>query len=414
MAVRKIRGWWYVDLRAGRRTRYRKKSPENSRAGAQAYELVLRQRLARAEPIGGKEAQPAPTFADFASRWFREYVEVNTKPSTRHGYDQALKCHLIPFFGRSRLSEIGTEDIERFKTEKRRAGLSPKTINTRLSVLRRCLDTAHEWGYLSTLPRFKWLKVPPPSFDHLAPSESARLLAASASSRWHLVVRCALRTGMRLGELLALRWEDVDLERRRIVVCRALSAGVVCSPKNNRTRFVPLTSDLAEALAAAQPEGEYVFTGILGAPRCIYTAEEALKRICKRAGLRGIGWHVLRHTFASQLASEGVPLRLVQQLLGHSTIVMTERYAHLAPSVLDQVVEVLLDAERRDLAKMWAAGGHQLVDKRVGEPLRLLPGGASAHEGTAKVRAENNETPRHETKRFLGSPKGNRSSRDCE
>lgn len=105
-------------------------------------------------------------------------------------------------------------------------------------------------------------------------------------------------------------------------------------------------SDLRAALATAPREGKYVFVGVAGCPRSPYTAEEALARITKKAGLRHIGWHVLRHTFASQLATAGIPLAKVQHLLGHQSVVMTERYAHLAPSGLDGVVNVLLEAEK--------------------------------------------------------------------
>lgn len=145
-----------------------------------------------------------------------------------------------------------------------------------------------------------------------------------------------------MGELLGLRWEDVDLSAGRINVRQSYVQGVFGLPKSGKSREIPLGDEVIEALRTHRHErGSLVFcdTGgnVLTAGRLAWP----LKRALKRAGLREIGWHVLRHTFASHLAMRGVPLKAIQELLGHASIVTTMRYAHLAPHVARDAVRLL-------------------------------------------------------------------------
>jgi len=156
------------------------------------------------------------------------------------------------------------------------------------------------------------------------------------------MILVAMRTGMRMGELLGLRWVDVDLSAGRIYVRQSYVKGHCGLPKSGKPREIPLGDDVIEALGAHRHErgplvfcdaaGNVLTAGLLGWP---------LKRAVKRAGLRAIGWHVLRHTFASHLAMRGVPLKVIQELLGHASIVTTMIYAHLAPHVARDAVRVL-------------------------------------------------------------------------
>ena len=144
-----------------------------------------------------------------------------------------------------------------------------------------------------------------------------------------------LTTGLRQGELLALRWEDVDLVSGRLLVRRAVTRGVIGTPKSGKSREIPLGRRGARgAQAHRHLRGELVFCDdggrMLTQGRVQVAARGARAR---RPGLRRIGWHVLRHTFASHLVMRGAPLKAVQELLGHATIEMTMRYAHLSPDV---------------------------------------------------------------------------------
>ena len=146
MAVRIIKGSWWVDFRAGH-TRYRKRSPENSCAGAKDYEATLRQKLARGEFIEVAErATPQDqVFGQFAWQWFDQYVVPNNKPSEQKTKKYILSASLVPFFGKMRLGKITTHDIERYKAHALKENVSRKTINNRLTVFRKCMTTAYDW-----------------------------------------------------------------------------------------------------------------------------------------------------------------------------------------------------------------------------------------------------------------------------
>jgi integrase len=342
MTARLIRRSWWVDFRFNY-TRYRKRSPENSRAGARAYEAALRQRLARGEDIDGKrQLSERQTFAEFAGNWFNEYVVSNNKPSEQRTKKYVLSASLVPFFGRMAVSEIGVRDIERYKAALLLEGLSRKTINNRLTVLRKCLHTAFDWlAIKGTPPKIEWLKCPPPHTDYLTPDD-CKLLLRHASGIIGEMILSALRTGMRQGEIKGLQWSSIDWLNRSLTVRHTYSDHTksLGSPKGNRERHIPLDVDLEDALGARKRATGYVFLDALGRPFDHYRLSAALAKICERAGLRKIGWHTLRHTFASHLAMNGTPLNIVQALLGHASIEMTMRYAHVAPSALRTAIEL--------------------------------------------------------------------------
>ncbi len=165
---------------------------------------------------------------------------------------------------------------------------------------------------------------------------------------WRDMLLMALRTGMRLGELSGLDWADIDFQRKIVVVRRSLVRGILGTPKSNKTRYIPLTNDLCQTIYGRRQKQGFVFHQADGRPFSESSTMKAMRRICKKVGIRRIGWHTLRHTFASQLVSEGVPLNVVQELLGHCSIVMTMKYAHLAPLATRSAVDVLEKAEERE------------------------------------------------------------------
>src|SRR4051794_23730944 len=127
MAVRILRGSWWVDFRFSQ-TRYRKRSPEDSRAGAQVFEVTLRQRLARGEPIDGLQSQLYPAFSEFSRQWLRDYVRPNNKQSEQLAKKYNVESSLMPFFGSISVDKISAHDIERYKAQQVKAGYSNKTI----------------------------------------------------------------------------------------------------------------------------------------------------------------------------------------------------------------------------------------------------------------------------------------------
>ncbi len=341
-----VRLFWMVDVKVrmatGRPIRVRRVSPVQTKRGGEAFERQLREKILNgAIGADGKdvaEQNEVPTLEKFSKEFLLNYAKANNKPSEVSMKTSILGGHLVPALGKKRLDEIDPRAIEGYKAKKLAEKLHPKTVNNHLTVLRKLLVTAVEWRLLGHTPLVKWLKVPKPKFDFLTFEESPRLVAA-AKSGWSTMMLVALRTGLRIGELRALRWEDVDLVAGRIVVSRAAWKNTVGTPKNGRTREIPLSPDALGALQAHRHlRGPFVFCEDDGAMLTENAVKHPLWRACRMAGLREIGWHVLRHTFASQLVMTGVPLKAVQELMGHTTMEMTMRYAHLAPEVRNEAV----------------------------------------------------------------------------
>lgn len=342
MATRLIRKSWWVDFRFDLK-RYRRRSPENSRTGARAYEIALRKRLARGEELDGKKAQARLlTFAEFVPQWFAEYVVPNNKASEQRVKKYTLSASLVPFFGKTPVAAISVRDIERYKAQLLHEGKSRKTINNHLTVLRKCLHTAYEWMQLNgTPPKVVWLKCSPPRTDYLAMDECDLLLGHSTGTIREMILT-ALRTGMRQGEIKGLQWASIDWVNRSVAVRHSLSdyTMLLGTPKGNRERHIPLDIDLLEVLSARRQAEGYVFLDENGQPFTHKKVSAALARVCRLAGVRKVGWHVLRHTFATHQSMNGTPLNIVQALLGHASITTTMRYAHVAPSALRTAIEL--------------------------------------------------------------------------
>lgn len=388
MAVRKIRGRWWVDFRH-EFTRYRKKSPATNREGALAYEATLRGRLARGEPLEVASAKRCPTLAEFSARWFSSYVNQN-KPSEQATKRIIFRAHILPTFGRTPLDQITTERIAAYQAEKQRQGLSNKTINNHLAALSCCLRVAMEWGEIERKPKIAKLRVPPPEFDFLTSEETAKLLATAGDEYWKTMVLFAARTGLRRGELMGLDWSCLNLyaPRPSVHVRQALVLRQLTSPKSHKPRVVPLTPDVVQALGALPWRTGFVFGREGGQkPQRPENVRLALHRLCDEAGMRRIGWHVLRHSFASQLVASGVPLRAVQELLGHSDITVTMRYAHLEPSLLHEAVQ------RLDAAHLGA--GLQAVNRRPAPAERYEA--RVSHDILGNPWAQEAHSDRHET-----------------
>lgn len=345
MTARKIDGHWYVDLRIEKK-RIRKRSPVDTKRGAQQYEAVLRTRALAGEPLDGSKpekevVQKQLTFAEHLDEWLAVYVPTKGRPSEQDTKRSIVNRHLKPKLGHYQLDMLSVLVIDRFKAAQLDAGLSPKTINNQITVLRRSLATAVKWQRIATVPSIESLPTTLPDFAWFEPDEAEDLIEATEREHQAMVMT-AIRGGLRRGELQALRWADVNLRRRKISIRRSRYRDTEGPPKNGQPREVPLCDSLLSALRAHRHlRGDYVFCLEDGSPIPRQTMWRIMDRACRRAGLRRLQWHALRHSFASHLVAKGVPLRAVQELLGHSDIRMTMRYAHLAPAHLVDAVAVL-------------------------------------------------------------------------
>jgi integrase len=254
-----------------------------------------------------------------------------------------LNHHLLPVFGRMRLDGISAKDVEHMKAGLLDRGRSRKRVNNIINVLSKILKYAEELEVIDRIPRMKMLKVAPQKFDFLTFEEFERLVsAATVEPDWHAAVIVAGEAGLRLGEVLALEWGDIDLKAGLLTVMRTDWRGQVGAPKSGKARKVPLTARAMAALRSIRHlKGKLVFCWEDGSPWTFTTMRAGLKRQQKRAGIRITGWHVLRHTFCSHLAMRGAVPKAIQDLAGHQSVAVTNRYMHLGPGELRNAIALL-------------------------------------------------------------------------
>lgn len=351
MSAIKKRGKWY----------FRKRVRGNGRIFVTPSDYGLSNTKVGAEEAGRRriaellgEAKPppsrltSPTLSDFEPI-FIEHSEAKNEYSTVKAKRQILRDHLVPAFGPYQLHEITFARIEDFKNQlviededdEDDEALSGKTANNILSVLRRLLVLAKKRGAIATVPEIEWFPTTPGKFDFLT-FEEADDLIESAEPEWRCMIAVGAKCGLRQGELLGLRWEDVDLKNGRITVRRSIVRGRIKGTKSRRIREVALGEDVALELARHRHlRGPWVFADADGNHLTNGECKHPLYRACTGAGLRLIGWHVLRHTFCSHLAMMGAAPTTIQKLAGHATLRMTERYMHLSPHVTRDAVKLL-------------------------------------------------------------------------
>lgn len=340
MAIIKRNKSYWIDIGFNHQ-RIRKRSPENSYKGAMAFEALIRQKLARGEALSEPKPHDKKLFCEIALQWLEVYVKNNNKYSEFLSRQYILKGRIIPFFKSKYIDEISSYNIEQYKQYLlSKQGLSPKTTNNYLCILGRCLKSAAEWGMLQTVPQIKLVKVPPQKYDYLTEAE-AELLLNSAEGMWQNMILLAVRTGLRFGELIALKWEDIKFSDGILTVTRNIVRNIEGSPKNNKSRIIPLTQSVLQMLSGIDKKYEYIFHDKNGRPLKHDFCRDNLHAICKKAGLRTIGWHGLRHSFASHLASGHNSIVAIKELMGHSDIKTTMRYAHVNLPVLKNVIQSL-------------------------------------------------------------------------
>ena len=333
------------------RWRVRWHAPDGTRPGQTfateaAARVFLRRKQVDLDDIrAGLKATPSesPIFSAFAEEFMSTYVAANNKPSERMAKRCMLTFHLLPAFGPLRLDEITGAHVERFKAGKIEAKLAPKTVNNMLTCLGKMLRFAADAQVIDKLPRIKFLRVFKKPIDFLTADEAARLIeAAKADPEQLAAILCGLDAGMRVGEIRALEWGDLDLVAAKMIVQRTNYRGHTGSPKGGRLRTIPLSGRLVSALKSARHlKGEAVFADAVGAIWSRGEADTRLRRAYRKAGLRKIGWHTLRHTFCSHLAMLGAPVRTIQELAGHASITTTMGYMHLTPSASREAIALL-------------------------------------------------------------------------
>ncbi|MDA8069789.1 MAG: tyrosine-type recombinase/integrase [Actinomycetota bacterium] len=280
-------------------------------------------------------------FAQAAADWMR-YIEVDRerKPSTVAGYRWILNAQLLPAFGGMAVEEMTTEVIERWLA---RLGGAASSRRKALVLLHGILKRARKaWGLAANAASD--VEKPPlrrsGEIQVFSPEEVWALVRAAASREDAALYLTAAFTGLRMGELIALCWRDVDFPGSAIRVRASYSTGALTTPKSGKVRAVPMAPDVASALAALGRradwvgEDDLVFPGETGS----FLDGSALRRRYKRAlveaGLRPLRFHDLRHTFGTRMIAKA-DIRRVQEWMGHADIQTTMRYLHYSPRAQD-------------------------------------------------------------------------------
>ncbi len=277
------------------------------------------------------------TIKNFSEKYLELYAKTN-KSSWKT--DRSCIKNMNHHFGGIFLSELTSETIEKFKKDKLSNGLQKSTVNRYLAILRKMLNLAKDWGYL---PESKEIRIRLfPERDNLkerilSGDEEKRLMQTS-SELVKSVITVALNTGMRLREILNLKWGQINFHARVIKVDNA---------KNGRIRYVDINTPLLcelQMLRSRDGQSQHVFFNPdTGKP--YLDTKKGFKAACRRAGIEGLRFHDLRHTFASRLIERGADLITVKDLLGHSTVKMTERYTHSSRQSKRNAVELLAQRE---------------------------------------------------------------------
>jgi integrase len=340
------RGGRYVVTYSDPSGRRRKRS-----AATLAEARLLKSTLAADIARGEYRELARVRFDEYARDWVHGYqgrTSRGIRPTTLEDYRRDLEGDAIPFLGSRRLGEIEPRHVKALARHLGDRGLAPATVRNVMAPVRALFATAVEEGLIRSNP-CAGLRLPGSSTAAdarraLTEEELAHLLDETPE-RWRLVVRFLAQTGLRVGELIALRWEDVDLDARRVRVRRRLYRGTVDTPKSHYgLREVPISARLAEDLGRHREASIFasdedpVFATRTGDP---LSGGNLLRRVVKPAAERaGVGWaglHTLRHTCASMLFRAGWNAKQVQMVLGHHSPAFTlATYVHVVPADLPE------------------------------------------------------------------------------
>lgn len=339
------RGWWvsYIDA-TGERVREKVVAHTRQQATDALHRIKAKEETARVLGI-----RPASDIAvEDLFRRYRRHQKPRIRSTTYArlgGILDTLKARL-PLLARQIDKRTVAEYIE---TRSGVDEMKPGTVVKEISVLKHCLKLAVEWGELNQNPAAgaRLPKLPPGKTRYLTPGELKAALE-SAPDWLRAPMAFAACTGVRRGELLSLRWMDVDVKNRRLYLRET---------KNGALRILPL-QESALAVLRSLPQGapgDPVFAGVDPAFLSVYA-----KRVFERLGIMDASFHTLRHTAASWMVQRGVDLFSVGQILGHKTPRMTQRYAHLSPDYMAASMSKL-DGVMGEVLPTSLPSGSQLV-----------------------------------------------------
>jgi integrase len=309
------------------------------------------------------------TVGEYLEQWLGDSVKDTVRQRTLERHEQIVRLHIVPALGRLQLKALASAHVQSLYRDRLNSGLSPATVQKIHAVLHKALDQAVAW---SLVPRnvCEVVKAPRAVSEEIQPlnREQAKiLLRAARGDRLEAFYVMAIATGLRLGELLGLKWEDVDLENGVVRVRRTLTRNrgrlLLGEPKTKRSRrtvrLTQTTMKALEAHRACQKEEEEILGDLYKCQNLVFTTgrgtpvnpsnlrQRSFAPLLKKAGLPSIRLHDLRHTCATLLLSKNINPKIVSEMLGHATVAITlDTYSHVLPNMQDGAARALEETLR--------------------------------------------------------------------
>ena len=343
---------WYMDYRDvnnKRIQRVAKKAQSKEEALIELQEEVAKEFN---KEYGKKRKREKITFRDFSKIYFERYGKK--KRSWERSDKSYLRANLIPYFGHLLLSEIDSFLIENYISKRIEDGVKESTINRELACLRKMFNKAIDWEFVTENPisKVEFFSEKDNLKERILTEEEEDRLLDTSSEHLQPILIVALNTGMRLGEILNLEWRQINLDAQKIRVEKT---------KSGKIRFIEINTFLLQEflkLRSKSGNGQFVFPNP-ETRRPYRDIKKAFKGACKRTGINGLRFHDLRHTFATRLIEKGVDLITIKDLLGHSTVKITERYTHSNREQKRRAVELLTKIKQEKAATqddLWRQG----------------------------------------------------------
>lgn len=328
---------WHVDLMIdGQRVRQSTDTGDKKLAEsihAKIYSSIIEGKYYPKPPGENK------LFCEMMEKFAKEHKQYRGRKisqNTKTGYAYALK-HLLPVFADMPLNKITPETIRKYQEDRENEGANPSTINIERALLSIAFNTA--------IRKWRWINYNPCKDVERLPEDNKRVRYLSKDEvekiyqhfpEWlKPIITVARFTGLRIGNILSLTWQDVNLFSKTIVVGKTKNGEPIGLPIN-QTAF-----DTFKKLKKVQHISNLVFPNKRGLTRCKNSVSTEFKRHCNRAGIKNLRFHDLRHDFGSNLVQRGVDIYTVSKLMGHKDISMTQRYSHLSPEKLRKDIAVL-------------------------------------------------------------------------
>jgi integrase len=292
------------------------------------------------------------TFGDFVDQFLSDVAQHTLKPKTYSSYKWILEKHVTPDLGHIRLTHLQPYQLQNLYSEKLKSGLSNRTVRHIHATIRRVLNEAVKWELIYRNP---CNQVTPPRLEKTPPAvwtvdEARTFLSAVAEHRWHAIYLIALTTGARRGEILGMEWENIDWAKGTIRIEKTISEvngrAVITEPKTQRSRrTISLPEIVLDHLkpnmpAQAGKKTGFIFASNVGTPIAPRNLLRHFYSVLADLDIPKIRFHDLRHTAATILFQQDVHPKKVQELLGHSSIVLTlDTYSHIIPSMHSETAE---------------------------------------------------------------------------